>query len=396
MNRVESIGETLRAALNALAAAAPQWLLPQVGPAWWDRYSTRVEEYRLPKGQAARQAIANQMGADGRTLLTAIYDSTAPAWLRQIPAVELLRRVWVQQFYAAEAADVVRLREGADLPPAALWIHSPYDEEVRYGTKRNMAWAGFKVHLTETCDADSVHLITQVQTTAALVGDVTQVPAMQNELTAKQLAPKTHLVDCGYTSAEELVLSRTERNIELFGPIREDHQWQAQAEQGYDLAAFQINWVDKTVRCPQGKPSRYWKPGQDICGRRIIKAVFHKSDCQSCPVRSRCTRSKENPRSITFREQAEHEALQRVRVGQHTPEFKAAFARRAGIEGTISQGVRAFELRRTRYIGLARTHLGHILTAIAMNLVRLVAWWQGREQTRTRISHFAALAPAAT
>lgn len=66
---------------------------------------------------------------------------------------------------------------------------------------------------------------------------------------------------------------------------------------------------------------------------------------------------------------------------------------RAGIEGTMSQGVRAFELRRTRYIGLARTHLQHILTAVAMNIVRLVAWWRGAQHARTRISHFAALAP---
>jgi len=173
MNRLESIGETLRAALNALAAAAPDWLVLQVNPDWFDRYSNRVEEYRLPKGKAARQEYAEVMGTDGRTLLTAIYNPTAPVWLRQIPAVEILRRVWVQQFHAPDAPGVAHLRAGADLPPAARWIHSPYDAEVRYGTKRSTHWAGFKVHLTETCDPEGVHLITQVQTTAALAGDVT-------------------------------------------------------------------------------------------------------------------------------------------------------------------------------------------------------------------------------
>ena len=213
MNRLEGIGETLRAALNALAAAAPDWLLQQVqlvGPDWFDRYSRRVEEYRLPKDKAVRQEYGNSMGADGSALLTAIYDPTAPSWLREIPAVEILRKVWVQQFHAPDEQGVVSMREGKDLPPSNLWIHSPYDEEVRYGTKRSTNWAGYKVHLTETCDPDlgSVHLITQVQTTTATEGDVTQVREIQTELKGKGLAPKTHLVDAGYTSGEEFVTSQ--------------------------------------------------------------------------------------------------------------------------------------------------------------------------------------------
>jgi transposase len=251
MNRLEGIGETMRAALNALAVAAPEWLLQQVSPDWFDRYGDRVEEYRLPKGKAARQEHGNRMGADGRRLLTAIYDPTAPEWLRHIPAVEILRRVWVQQFHAPNEQGVVRMREGKDLPPSNLWIHSPYDEDVRYGIKRSTNWAGYKVHLTETCDSDpdSVHLITQVQTTTATEGDVTQVREIQTELRGKGLAPKTHLVDAGYTSAEEFVTSQQERGIELLGPIREDHQWQARqaqaqgpAVQGYGLASFKIDW----------------------------------------------------------------------------------------------------------------------------------------------------------
>jgi len=182
MNRLESVGETLRAALNALAVAAPTWLREQIAPDWLDRYARRVEEYRLPKGDAARQAYANRIGADGTQLLRAIYAPDAPAWLRHIPAVEILRRVWVQQYYASAADGTVCARTAKDLPPAALWIHSPYDAEVRYGTKRTTTWVGFKVHLTETCDAESPHLITQVQTTPALQGDVTQVAAIQAEL----------------------------------------------------------------------------------------------------------------------------------------------------------------------------------------------------------------------
>ncbi len=152
MNRLESVGETLRAVLNALAVAAPDWLVEQIAPDWFDRYSRRIEGYRLPKGDAARAAYANTIGTDGANLLHAIYAPTAPAWLRPMPAVEILRRVWVQQFYAPDAEGQVYWRGAADLPPAALWIHSPYDVEVRYGLKRSTTWVGYKVHLTETCD----------------------------------------------------------------------------------------------------------------------------------------------------------------------------------------------------------------------------------------------------
>jgi transposase len=100
LNRLECVGETLRHALNSLAVAAPDWLRPQLDPAWAERYGPRLDEYRLPKAQAAREALAAQIGHDGFRLLTAVYAPAAPPWLRAVPAVETLRRVWLQQYYA--------------------------------------------------------------------------------------------------------------------------------------------------------------------------------------------------------------------------------------------------------------------------------------------------------
>jgi transposase len=396
MNRLESVGETLRAALNALAVTAPDWLVAQVAPDWFDRYSRRIEEYRLPKGDAARAAYASTIGTDGTKLLGAVYAPTAPAWLRHLPAVEILRRMWVQQFYAPDAAGQVHWRSAADLPPAALWIHSPYDPQVRYGLKQSTTWVGYKVHLTETCDPESVHLITQVQTTPALEGDVTQVAPIQRELQAKGLAPKTQLVDTGYTSAEELVTSRTERGIELLGPLRGDNGWQALAGTGYDQAAFAVDWEQQRVTCPQGKQSQQWKPGRDPCGRPNIQVKFARADCQACAVRELCTRSKTSGRALSIRLRPEQEALQQARAVQQTAEFKERLAPRAGVEGTMSQGVRTYELRQSRYIGEAKTHLQHIWIALALNVLRLVAWWHGEQPAQTRVSHFAALAPCVT
>jgi len=89
----------------------------------------------------------------------------------------------------------------------------------------------------------------------------------------------------------------------------------------------------------------------------------------------------------------QHQALQAARQYQQTPEFQQRYATRAGVEGSLSQGIRAFGLRRSRYIGLVKAHLQHIVTSVAMNLVRLMHWWEEIPKAATRVSRFQALAP---
>jgi len=96
-NRVEVVGETMRHALDSLAVAAPDWLRAR-RPAWGDRYGRRLEDAGLPKGQAARAAFAVLVGGDGHAPLASVWAPDAPPWLREVPAVETLRQVWVQQF----------------------------------------------------------------------------------------------------------------------------------------------------------------------------------------------------------------------------------------------------------------------------------------------------------
>jgi transposase len=100
LNRLECVGETLRHARTVLAEVAPDWLrayLEQQHPEWAERYSRRIEEYRLPTGKAARQAYAEVVGADGWDLVAALEASATPTWLRELPAVQSVRRVWAQQ-----------------------------------------------------------------------------------------------------------------------------------------------------------------------------------------------------------------------------------------------------------------------------------------------------------
>jgi transposase len=128
LNRLERVGETLRAALNSLAVVAPAWVQTLAPPEWYDRYAHRVENYQLPKTDAARKALAAVMGADGQVLLQAIDAASAQPWLREIPAVQTLRRVWAEQY--VEVDGTLSWREVKDMPSPAELIASPYDPEA--------------------------------------------------------------------------------------------------------------------------------------------------------------------------------------------------------------------------------------------------------------------------
>jgi transposase len=391
LSRLELVAETLRAALDAIALVAPDWLRAQAAPEWFERYGRRVEEYRLPRGKEARQAYAEEIGADGARLLDAIYAGSAPSALWGLPEVAVLRRTWVQQYVTFEGR--ARLRDPKDMPPSADLIASPHEPEARFSIKRETKWVGYKAHLTETCDDDLPHLLTGVETTRATDPDVGQLAAIQAGLARVGLPPAKHLVDAGYVRARNLVESRTDHRIGLIGPIYTDHQWQAKAGQGYDLAHFRVDWDGRVVTCPEGRQSVRWCETHTARGRTMVHIDFSPADCTPCPARPRCTRAESLPRSLTLQSREEHEALGVARERQRTPEFRAEYARRAGVEGTLSQGVRAYGLREARYRGLRKAHLQHVATATAINLGRLANWLNGVPRARTRCSRFAALAP---
>jgi transposase len=392
LNRLEGNGETLRAALNAIATVAPDWLRSWVPPEWFERYSRAIEEYRLPKGIPARTALAEMIGNDGMQLLIAVWESQEVPYLRQIPAVEILRQTWIYQYYVENNS--LRLRAATDLPPAGARMDSPYDPDARYGNKRSVTWTGYKVHLSETCGTDEVHLITNVETTMAHLSDVDQTEPIHESLAAKDLLPDEHFVDAGYVDGALLVKSIQQHKVQLIGPVRPNVSWQSKLPGGYDIRQFQVNWKTKRVTCPMGKKSTpKWTPHQDKWGNEVISVKFPRQTCRLCRCRSLCTRSKTEPRELTLRPQKEHELIQAIREQQQTPEWLERYHRRAGVEGTISQGVRIFGLRKARYWGLAKVHLQHLFTAIAINVVRLVAWIDGVPHAQTRISRFANLAP---
>ena len=310
--------------------------------------------------------------------------------------MEALRQIWMQQYYRCTVLGMaeVRWRTTEEQPPAAVRITSPYELEARYCTKRDTQWVGYKLHLSETCEPEHPDLIPQVMTTPSTTPDCTMGPPIVEDLAARDLLPGTHLFDSGYVDADFLVTAQ-QHQIDVVGPPFGSYSWQHKSEHGYDLQAFVLDWDTQQAYCPQGHPSVKWTPGHDVSGDPVFRIRFDRATCRACPTRQVCTTAKDAPRQLTVRPQAHHDAMQAARQRQETPEFKAQYALRSGVESSLSQGIRRFALRQSRYRGLAGTHLQQLLTATAMNVVRVIAWL-GEEplgERRRKPGHFARLAP---
>jgi len=363
LNRLELAGESVRAALEALAAAAPDWLATVIDGSWQQVYGQRIDEIRLPESQTRRTALAVQYGRDGYHLLQAVRAPGAPDWLRELPAVQALRAIWVQQYYretGGHGEKVIR-REASEhgLPPGRLMILSPYDLNVRYSEKHGKSWLGYKARFSETCSdaADDdpgtgrpavPNLITGVATTEAAVPDVAMTGPVHDNLEAAGLLPGVHAVDAGYTPADLLLAARA-RGITLAGPLLAGTSPQARSG-GYTAQAFTIDWEHQQVTCPQGAASTVWSP----CRQRGTEAIvvrFAAAACQACPAKSMCTRSSRRGRQLSLRPREVHEAIAAVRAAQATSQWKAQYNIRAGVEGTMRQATHVTGIRRARYLG---------------------------------------------
>jgi transposase len=267
-----------------------------ISDSWAGVYGSRIDDLHLPESQTKRTALAVAYGSDDYRLLGAVYATGAPPWLAELPAVETLRRIWVQQYYRVIDGDrekVIR-REATEqgLPPGRLTLVSPYDLDARSSEKRGKGWTGYKAHFTETCatpadeDPDTgrptaPNLITHVATTQATVTDVAMTEPIHDSLHSKNLLPDEHIVDAGYTSAE-LLLSARAPGLTLLGPLLTDTSPQARGG-GYTTAAFTIDWQARHAHCPQGVTST-------SAGARAPSAAPRRSWSSSMPPPARLPR----------------------------------------------------------------------------------------------------------
>jgi transposase len=287
---LELAGETMRYLLNDIVRVAPEWLRTHLAAdvlsEWISRYERRFETYRLPKSAQERAQLAVQIGTDGFTLLEMIQaqKESAPQQVQALPMVEILRRIWLQQFYMEEGQIYWRATDKKKWgqPPANLMIASPKDLDISYCVKRSTEWIGYKVHLTETCEEEEPHLITQIQTTTATTHDTKATPIIQDDLAQRGLLPQTHLVDEGYMDTDILV-SNQRRGVDLVGPIPSHKSWQSRTEEAFDHTQFHIDWEAKEATCPGGKRSAHYAERKTWRGTPNVLFAFDAQDCQPCP-----------------------------------------------------------------------------------------------------------------
>lgn len=280
LNRVERVGETLHATLNVLATAAPEWTLVNIPKEWAERYGKRVDEWRLPEKQKDRENYTQMVGRDGSVLLDVLWSEETPIWMRSIPAVDTLRRTWVQQFKTIEG--VMLLRTSEDWPASSARISSPYDTQARFAYKRSTKWLGYKVHLTETCDDETPNIITNVQTECSTFNDNYSLPAIHRQLSQAELLPEKHLVDAGYIEASNIVESQRDYNIDLIGPAQGNGRWQQVQGNGFDISYFQIDWSREKRSVRLGVRARVGNPW--LTSEVIISSMPHSQDLIAASV----------------------------------------------------------------------------------------------------------------
>jgi transposase len=391
LHRLAVVSERVRPVLHSLALVAPAWWYTVRPPAWQDGYTRRAEDDRLPTTQTARAALTLLIGHDGWPLLSALEHADAPPWRRESPAVDTWRQVWLQ--HDGWDGTQLRWREAAKIPPAAWFRRALDDAEAHDARQHTTPWGGDKVHRTATWEADAPPLMTPVDTGSGPTADGAAPPQLHATLQPRGLLPGTPRVAIGCLDADRFVRSRDDSGGELLGPTRLDDHGPARAGAGVDAQQFQIAGERQHATCPAGKTSLRWTPAIDNRKQAVMQVTCSTKACRRCDHVTHCLRSKQRSarRTRTIRPPPPYQALQTARPREATEAVQAESARRAGIEGTIARATRSMRLRRTRDLGLRRVHLGHLLAAVGLHVLRRGEWFLEPSRAKTRLTPFARL-----
>jgi hypothetical protein len=295
------------------------------------------------------------------------------------PRVQALRQIVVQSYHH-DAAGHLRWRTaetegGPGLPPSSRAVVSPYDTSARYARHGHIiSWKGFSAHLTETCAPDSPNVITDVATTAATTHDSKVLPGIHTRLARRGLLPAEHLVDSGHTCLPHLEQATREHKVTVTGPLPGNPTRQHRRGEGFARDEFHIDDDREQVTCPRGQVSagRHGPcPTSSSTAAPLIVARFTKSQCRPCPARAQCTSTADSARTVGFPPRELRDLQLRVLTEQQTPEWKARYAVRSAVEGTVNEFAHGHGMRRCRYRGQGKAHIQHVLTAIAVNIERL-------------------------
>jgi len=356
--------ESLRMALVDLMSEDAKWVLSNLEEAFTESYASSRNTYRM--SEADLKQVEKQVEGDMLRLLNQIDQAGQADWLK-LTHVQLLYRVGREQLDCVDPSEFPDWQDSAlslDLPDGL--IASPHDPDARFSQKRSTQWVGYKTHITETVEGEHGNFVTDMHVTPANVNDDQSLDDIEDKLEQRNVSPDDLHVDQGYMSGKTIDTS-AERGIDLRGRVQASA---SSKPEGFRLCDFDIDVDQQQAICPAGNTSVRWSHVKGTKG--VAFRAFFGKQCQACPFfrEDACTTQ---PSGRRLDISLHHNTLQRRRQEQQTDAFKQDMKKRAAIEGTISEAVRAHGLRQNRYRGLEKTQFQAYMTGAAMNLKRLMA-----------------------
>lgn len=363
LSRLELVEETIRLAVSALISADMPWTLRHLPSTFTERHNARRDTYKLSKTEI-KEAI-QEAGEDGDWLVERV-EQHASASLKELPEMQMLKRVLEEQFSWSDDENRPKARSNEEMKGDIL--QTPHDPDVRYGSKGGQGWQGYKLQVSETIAEEAkpqtARFITDIKVTPANESDQAALEPLQERLIERGMVPAKQYVDQNYMSGEHIHTSR-KKGIDLRGYV---HDGGSQKEEGFRLTDFLVHIDKQLALCPAGKKSVRWTEVSTT--KNVAYRASFGEQCRACPFfeSGQCTTSPAGRRLDINRY---HDELRARRLEAKSKVFQLEMNQRNGVEGTISELVRAHGARRSRYRGLAKNQLQASFVGAAINLKRL-------------------------
>jgi len=374
LSRLECAREAIRLALEAVEA---QGALPASWASMWERY---VESKLDPHSATeALKAKMRQAGEDMNLVLTWAHEQGA-AWAEAEP-MQVLRRVFQENYEVDEQG--ARQQTPARPPGAVQNPHEPQAQWSSKSTTKDKEWVGYKTQVAETVQDEprargepTRSFITAIVTQNAIASDKPGLREVLAEQADLGLAlPSVLYVDGAYVSGLALKEAAEEGRL-LCGPAP------ASPDRGktFTAEAFDVDVAARSAICPAGHASTQCsRLAEAKTGKINYRFEWNDTRCGACPRRTECVGPSQSHRTLVVGEH--HGFLQARRREMQTEAFQKDMHHRNGIEGSHSELVRAYGLRRARYRGLPKVRQQNYLIGAVCNLRRLVrrlAWEAAR------------------
>jgi transposase len=364
MSALECVRETLAVALDELEGKLRKDQRPQFWEELWERYVESKLDYK--SAEETLQSKRRQAGADCLRLLE--WLEPLGAEVREAKGVALLRKVLSQQYEVHQSGQIEPVKVHA-----SGIVQNPHDADVEWSAKghgkEKKEWKGYKIQVAETVASqeDQSSFIASVVTQRATESDDAGLPATLQKQKALGLGLPSELYTDGAYISGRAIQEAKEAGWQLVGPAQPSASRVRLAKE-YRIEAFDISITERKAVCPDGKTSTNCSKLTEEKSGKVAYRFEFGSQCHSCPHKAACVPSALPHRTILVG--AYHEELQQRRRDQQSEEFQLRMHQRNAIEGTISELVRGYSLRRARYRGFIKVDLQNQLIATACNIKR--------------------------